>query len=68
MELLCDNRGKANIVVLAGTGGKGSSTICAARHLANRKAKVKLCLTNPDRLGEMPRSRREFLNQLPEGR
>jgi NAD(P)H-hydrate epimerase len=44
---------KANIIIMAGTGGNGGGGICAARHLANRKANVKLCLSNPDRLSEV---------------
>ena len=35
---------KANIIVLAGSGGNGGGGICGARHLANRGAKVTLCL------------------------
>ncbi len=42
---------RANIVVLAGTGGNGGGGICGARHLANRGAQVRLCLVSPDRLG-----------------
>ena len=53
-ELLGNGWEKAKIVVLAGTGGNGGGGICAARHLANRNINVRLCLTNPDRLGEVP--------------
>ncbi|MGB7484844.1 MAG: NAD(P)H-hydrate epimerase [Phormidesmis sp.] len=38
---------QANIVVLAGSGGNGGGGICAARHLANRRATVRLCLSSP---------------------
>ncbi len=37
---------QAKIVVLAGSGGNGGGGICAARHLANRGANVKLCLSS----------------------
>ncbi|MFQ5709752.1 MAG: NAD(P)H-hydrate epimerase, partial [bacterium] len=50
---------KANIVVLAGSGGNGGGGICAARHLANRNARVRLCLVNPNRLGEVPAFQRK---------
>lgn len=62
MELLGNNWGKANIVVLAGTGGNGGGGICAARYLANRKANVKLCLTNPDKLVDVPGLQRKIFN------
>jgi NAD(P)H-hydrate epimerase len=42
-----------NIVVLAGTGGNGGGGICAARHLANRGASVKVCITDPKNLKEV---------------
>ncbi len=34
----------SSILVLAGTGGNGGGGICAARHLANRGAKVTVCI------------------------
>jgi len=40
----------ARIVVLAGSGGNGGGGICAARHLANRRADVWLVLAEPHRL------------------
>lgn len=43
-----------SIVVLAGTGGNGGGGICAARHLANRGANVKLCISDVTRLKEVP--------------
>ncbi|MDJ0676711.1 MAG: NAD(P)H-hydrate epimerase [Calothrix sp. MO_167.B42] len=46
---------KANIMILAGSGGNGGGGICGARHLANRGAKVTLCLSSPDRLTEVPK-------------
>jgi|GEM_PF-134507 len=54
MELL-DDPGNQKIVILAGSGGNGGGGICAARHLANRNLDVTLCLSNPEKLGEVPR-------------
>ncbi len=48
---LGSNWQKAGIVVLAGNGGNGGGGICAARHLANRGANVRLGLVSPNRLG-----------------
>jgi NAD(P)H-hydrate epimerase len=53
LGLLGDNWQQARIVVLAGTGGNGGGGITAARHLANRKAKVELCVASPDKLSEV---------------
>ncbi len=50
---------RARIVVLSGTGGNGGGGICAARHLANRRAHVTLVLLAPDSLGEVPRFQRK---------
>jgi len=44
---------KENIIILAGTGGNGGGGICAARHLANRDHKVKVCLTGTDTLSDI---------------
>ncbi len=49
IDMLGEKWQSASIVVLAGTGG-----ICAARHLANRGANVKLVVSNAERLGEVP--------------
>ncbi len=54
LELLGRQWNQAKILVLAGTGGNGGGGICAARHLANRNVDVTLCLTNPERLGQIP--------------
>ena len=54
MELLENRWQQSKILVLAGTGGNGGGGICAARHLANRNVDVTLCLTNPERLGQIP--------------
>jgi NAD(P)H-hydrate epimerase len=51
---------EANIVVLAGTGGNGGGGICCARHLANRNANVTLCITNINKLGEVPSFQRKI--------
>jgi NAD(P)H-hydrate epimerase len=53
IELLGKTWQGARIVVLAGSGGNGGGGICAARHLANRKLDVRLCLAQPERLGEV---------------
>jgi NAD(P)H-hydrate epimerase len=42
------------VVVLAGTGGNGGGGIAGARHLANRGFDVRVVLTDPSRLGEVP--------------
>jgi NAD(P)H-hydrate epimerase len=54
IDMLGEKWQSASIVVLAGTGGNGGGGICAARHLANRGAKVKLVVSNAERLGEVP--------------
>lgn len=43
-----------NIVVLAGTGGNGGGGICAARHLANRGGNVKVCISDQEKLKDVP--------------
>ena len=54
IEVLGANWQTATIVVLAGRGGNGGGGICAARHLANRRANVVLSLSDPDQLGDIP--------------
>jgi NAD(P)H-hydrate epimerase len=44
----------SKVLVLAGTGGNGGGGICAARHLANHGVKVSVCLTDPDKLKDVP--------------
>lgn len=51
LEVLSKQWAQARVVVLAGTGGNGGGGICAARHLANRHVRVRLCLADPARLG-----------------
>lgn len=53
IELLGPNWTVARVVVLAGSGGNGGGGICAARHLANRDLRVRLCLAAPARLTEV---------------
>jgi NAD(P)H-hydrate epimerase len=48
------------IAVLAGPGGNGGGGICAARHLANRGARVLLCLAEPSRLAEVTAYQRKI--------
>jgi len=54
MELLGGGWQTAAILVVGGGGGNGGGGICAARHLANRKANVALCLATPAGLGQVP--------------
>ncbi len=56
---------RANIVVLAGTGGNGGGGICGARHLANRGAQVRLCLVSPDHLGAAARWQQHIFQATP---
>jgi len=53
IEVLGRGWEKAKIITLAGGGGNGGGGICASRHLANRNANVKLCLADPNHLGEV---------------
>ena len=53
IELLGKKWQKANVAVIAGSGGNGGGGICAARHLANRDVKVQLCLARKDHLTEV---------------
>jgi len=55
----------ANIVVLAGNGGNGGGGICAARHLANRGAQVRLGLVSPNRLGAAAEWQRHIFQATP---
>lgn len=50
----------ARYVIFAGTGGNGGGGICAARHLVNHGLNVKLCITNPKKLGEVPAYQRHI--------
>lgn len=59
IEVLGRGWEKAKIITLAG-GGNGGGGICASRHLANRNAKVKLCLADPNHLGEVPSLQRQI--------
>lgn len=53
IECLGEDWQQGKIVVLAGGGGNGGGGICAARHLANHGANVRLCLSSPDHLKEV---------------
>lgn len=46
---------KSEILILAGTGGNGGGGICAARHLANKGANVSVCMTDIEKLKEVPK-------------
>jgi NAD(P)H-hydrate epimerase len=50
---------KRTVLVLAGAGGNGGGGICAARHLANRGARVVVCLADADHLAPVPALQRE---------
>jgi NAD(P)H-hydrate epimerase len=52
---------EAKILVLAGSGGNGGGGICAARHLANRKKGVALCLARDSALQSVPAFQRRVL-------
>lgn len=60
IEVLGRGWEKAQIITLAGGGGNGGGGICASRHLANHSANVKLCLADPDHLGEVPSFQRKI--------
>jgi NAD(P)H-hydrate epimerase len=61
IDLLGERWQQATILVLAGSGGNGGGGICAARHLANRGARVKLCLAEPARLQGVAAFQRKIL-------
>jgi NAD(P)H-hydrate epimerase len=54
VELLGAGWKQAKILVLAGAGGNGGGGICAARHLANRGAKVAVGLADRTALRDVP--------------
>ena len=62
MEILGATWNRAAIIVLAGSGGNGGGGICAARHLANRGANVKLCLAERHRLGAVPALQKQIFD------
>lgn len=47
------NNYNQNILVLAGKGGNGGGGICAARHLVNRGYRVKVCISEATKLGDV---------------
>jgi NAD(P)H-hydrate epimerase len=61
IELLGDRWQQAEILVLSGSGGNGGGGICASRHLANRDARVTLCLADPSKLQGVPAFQRKIL-------
>ncbi len=63
IEVLGEGWQTAKIVVLAGRGGNGGGGICAARHLANRRANVILILSDPDQLGDVPAFQRKIFRE-----
>lgn len=54
IKTLGKNWNKSEILILAGTGGNGGGGICAARHLANRGAKVYVCIPDIEKLKDVP--------------
>jgi NAD(P)H-hydrate epimerase len=62
IEVLGKGWEKAKVAILAGTGGNGGGGLCAGRHLANRNVNVKLCLTSPERLGQVPAFQRKIFH------
>ncbi len=60
IEVLGRGWAKARVLVLAGGGGNGGGGICAARHLANRNVNVRLCLADPNHLGEVASLQRKI--------
>lgn len=54
IQLAGDDWKKKEIAVLAGRGNNGGGGICAARHLVNHGANVKLILADENNLGEVP--------------
>lgn len=50
IDMLGRNWRSARIVVCAGPGGNGGGGLCAARHLANRDARVSFHVSNPSHL------------------
>jgi len=60
IDMLGENWKDAKIVILSGTGGNGGGGICAARHLANRNVNITLCITNIEKLREVPKYQRKI--------
>ena len=54
IDILGSDWKNSKIIILCGTGGNGGGGICAARHLANRNANVKICLTEKNKFGTVP--------------
>lgn len=54
IEKLEENWQKSSVVVLAGTGGNGGGGICAARHLVNHGVDVAVCISEKEKLKDVP--------------
>lgn len=67
LEVLGGAWHERKVVVLAGAGGNGGGGICAARHLANHGADVRLYLAVPERLGEVPSFQRKIFQSTSGG-
>jgi NAD(P)H-hydrate epimerase len=65
LERLGQGWRSATVLVLAGPGGNGGGGLCAARHLANRGLRVRVCLAEPEGLREVPAWQRRVLAATP---
>ena len=65
IEVLGKAWGEARILVLAGSGGNSGGGICAARHLANRKQGVAVCLAGDSPLQSVPAFQLKVLQSTP---
>ncbi len=65
IEMLGAGWSDATILVLVGRGGNGGGGICAARHLANRAAGVRLVLADRAGLEEVPQFQYDIYRSTP---
>lgn len=54
IKALADKNKKQSILALAGSGNNGGGGLCAARHLDNHGYDVTVCISDPDKLKEVP--------------
>lgn len=52
------------VIVFAGTGGNGGGALVCARRLINWGVGVEICLSNPDKLKEVPAHQLQILKQM----
>ncbi|MGH1362689.1 MAG: NAD(P)H-hydrate epimerase [Calditrichia bacterium] len=60
IDMIGDKWRSQEIIVLAGVGGNGGGGICAARHLINRGANVRVCVSNVNKLTPVPLYQRQI--------